>query len=230
MDQLIDKPRVSGAEQRGDSPGRQRLLAAAAEEFSRNGYAGTSIAAIAARASVSKSTIFHHFDCKQALYLAVIEAAAGDFASTLDQVLIARRQARENLSDFQQVHLAHLHDNEQVALLVLRELQGGGPGDTTGAVSEVLAGNYNRLVQYMATARDKGEIRGDADLEVAALVMFAANAFAFQTRQVLKDFPGLDVEQQPERFTAAVSDLIFHGLRPCELKGDSELEGERHEK
>ena len=219
---------MSGAKQWSDSPGRRRLLSAAAEEFSRNGYAGTSIAAIAARAAVSKSTIFHHFDCKKALYVAVIEAAAGDFASTLDQVLVTRRQARESLSDFQQAHLAHLHKNEQVAMLVLRELQGDGPGESSGIVSEVLAGNYNRLVQYLAAARDKGEVRVNADLEVAALVMFAANAFAFQTRQVLKDFPGLDIERQPERFTAAVSDLIFRGLRHGELEG--ELEGDANEK
>lgn len=188
------------------------------------GYAGTSIAAIAARAGVSKSTVFHHFASKDDLYLAVIEEAAADFASTLDEVLVTRRQARESLSAFQQAHLAHLHRNEQVAMLVLRELQGDGPGRTTGMVSEVLAGNYNRLVDYLAAARDKGEIRADANLEVAALVMFAANAFAFQTRQVLKEFPGLDIDHQAEGFTAAVSDLIFRGL--CQIR----LEGEENEK
>jgi TetR/AcrR family transcriptional regulator len=221
MAETINETSVSD-KARGDvSSGRPRLLKAAAEEFSRHGYAGTSIAAIAARAGVSKSTIFHHFESKEALYLAVIEAAAGDFASTLDQVLVTKRKAEESLSDFQQAHLAHLQHNQQVAMLVLRELQGDGPGETTAMVSEVLSGNYNRLVRYLAAARDQGEIRADADLEVAALVMFAANAFAFQTRQVLKEFPGLDLDRRPERYTSAVSDLIFRGLRQTRPDGDS---------
>ena len=221
MVETINETSVSAKARSDVSSGRRRLLTAAAEEFSRHGYAGTSIAAIASRAGVSKSTIFHHFENKKALYLSVIEAAAGDFASTLDQVLVTKRKAEESLSDFQQAHLAHLHHNQQVAMLVLRELQGDGPGETTGMVSEVLAGNYNRLVRYLAAARDKGEIRSDADLEVAALVMFAANAFVFQTRQVLQEFPGLDLDRRPERFTCAVSDLIFRGLRQTRPEGES---------
>ena len=72
MEEAIkDSPRTGAAME--SAPGRERLLAAAAEEFSRNGYAGTSIAAIATRAEVGKSTIFHHFESKEALYLAVIE-------------------------------------------------------------------------------------------------------------------------------------------------------------
>jgi len=192
--------------------GRQRLLDAAAEEFSQHGYAGASIAAIAARAGVGKSTIFHHFESKDALYLSVIEGAATEFARTLDQVLDVTRDVQESLADFQVAHLRHLFRNDKVASLVLRELRGEGPGETAGQVREVVAGNYRRLVEYLAVVRASGAIRNDVDAEVAALTMLSVNAFAFQIREVLKDFQGLDVGDDPDGFAAAVTDLVCRGL------------------
>lgn len=198
---------------RGDAaPGRERLLAAAAEEFSQHGYAGASIAAIAARAGVGKSTIFHHFESKEALYLAVIEGAATEFARILDQVLDVDGDVHESLAEFQLAHLHHLFRNDKVASLVLRELRGEGPGETAAQVREVVAGNFRRLVNYLAAVRAKGGIREDIDPEVAALTMLSVNAFAFQVREVLRDFQGLDVEDDPDRFSAAVTDLVLRGL------------------
>ncbi|QOC21517.1 TetR/AcrR family transcriptional regulator [Wenzhouxiangella sp. AB-CW3] len=203
--------------------GRQRLLTAAAEEFSEHGYAGASIAAIAARAGVGKSTIFHHFESKDALYLAVIEAAAGEFARTLDQVLDGTRDVHDSLAEFQLAHLQHMFRNGKVAALVLRELRGEGPGKVAGQVRDVVAGNFQRLVNYLAAVRELGGIRQDVEPRVAALTMLSVNAFAFQFREVLRDFPGLDVEQAPDRFAAAVTDLVFRGLKVIpEAKGDKE--------
>jgi TetR/AcrR family transcriptional regulator len=201
--------------------GRQRLLAAAAEEFSQHGYAGASIAAIAARAGVGKSTIFHHFESKDALYLAVIEAAAGEFARILDQVLDVERDEHDSLAEFQLAHLRHLFRNDKVASLVLRELRGEGPGETAGQVREVVAGNFQRLVDYLVAVRGRGRIRQDVDPQVAALTMLSVNAFAFQFRDVLVDFPGLNVEDAPDQFAAAVTDLVYRGLNAePEAEGD----------
>ncbi len=203
--------------------GRQRLLAAAAEEFSQHGYAGASIAAIAARAEVGKSTIFHHFESKEALYLAVIEGAATEFARTLEQVLDVERDVHESLSDFQLAHLRHLLRNDKVASLVLRELRGEGPGETAGQVREVVAGNFRRLVEFLAAARMRGGIRKDVDPEMAALTMLSVNAFAFQIREVLMDIQGLDVGGDPDGFAAAVTDLVCRGLNIAgEAKGEKE--------
>ena len=203
--------------------GRQRLLTAAAEEFSQHGYAGASIAAIAARAGVGKSTIFHHFESKDTLYLAVIEAAAGEFARILDQVLDVERDVHDSLAEFQLAHLRHLFRNDKVASLVMRELRGEGPGETAGQVREVVAGNFQRLVNYLEAVRGHGGIREDADPQVAALMMLSVNAFAFQVREVLMDFQGLNVEDAPDQFAAAVTDLVFRGLNVVpETEGEKE--------
>src|ERR1700755_2544802 len=52
---------------------RQKLLAAARQEFARHGLAGARVDEIAARAGVNKQLVYHYFGDKDALYLAVLE-------------------------------------------------------------------------------------------------------------------------------------------------------------
>ena len=51
---------------------RQRILEVATELFLAEGYGSTSIEAVAARAGISKRTLYHRFDDKSALFAAVV--------------------------------------------------------------------------------------------------------------------------------------------------------------
>ena len=60
---------------------RQAILAAAAEMFLHLGYPGTSMEEVAARAGVSKQTVYAQFASKEALFVAMVRGmthAAGD--------------------------------------------------------------------------------------------------------------------------------------------------------
>lgn len=52
---------------------RAKLLNAAAEVFDRDGFAGSSLTAVCARADVSKGALYCHFRSKEALGVAIIE-------------------------------------------------------------------------------------------------------------------------------------------------------------
>ena len=52
---------------------RREIMEAAIELFSRDGYRGTGLAAIAAKVGVSQPTLRHHFGTKQQLLRAVVE-------------------------------------------------------------------------------------------------------------------------------------------------------------
>ena len=60
---------------------RERIVAAALEEFAAGGYAGTSMGAIAERAGITRAVLYDHFDSKQALYLALLEERNAAFLS-----------------------------------------------------------------------------------------------------------------------------------------------------
>lgn len=57
---------------------RQRLLAAAKEEFARFGLMGARVDLIARRANANKQLIYYHFGDKEGLYAAVLEEAYRD--------------------------------------------------------------------------------------------------------------------------------------------------------
>ena len=196
----------------GIASARERLLQCAADEFAQRGYAGTSVATIAAKADISKSTVFHHFPNKRALYLAVIETAVADFAQTLDSVFDGSGPVDRQLGDYQCQHITHILDNAQVTQLVLRELQKDDSQDSAHLVRDVLSGNFQRLVDFIAQGQKLGLVRHHIDPSVTALTLISANVFYFQHRKVLRHLPNFTCADQPKRFAQSVSQLIFQGL------------------
>lgn len=200
--------------------GRTRLLDAAAAEFAADGYTGASIASIARRAGVSKSTVFHHFASKEDLYLAVIGDAVGDFTKRIDHVLSPDSSGAEVLERFQREHLRHLQEHRQVVRLILRELQDPALQRRKPLIMELLSTNYTRLVRFIEQAQASGKLRHSLDPNVAALMMFAVNAFYFQHADELARLPAAWIEDHDEGFARAVIDILYHGLAPSETDGD----------
>ena len=82
---------------------RRAILAAATEVFLRNGYLGASMDEVAARAAVSKQTVYKQFADKEHLFAEIIlgttaeivDGFARDYASGLDQATDARQALRD---------------------------------------------------------------------------------------------------------------------------------------
>jgi TetR/AcrR family transcriptional repressor of mexJK operon len=85
---LIVKRDLVGARMEAPRPSRKRtaILDAAADLFLEQGYARASMDAVAARARVSKQTVYAHFGTKEALFLAMARHLTGD--------AVARHRAR----------------------------------------------------------------------------------------------------------------------------------------
>ncbi|GAA0923514.1 TetR/AcrR family transcriptional regulator [Streptomyces thermoalcalitolerans] len=96
------------------TPGRRRrsegkkaaILEAAEALFLAEGYERTSVDAIAARAQVSKRTVYDHFTDKATIFLRVIErahdAVVGTVRAALEEELTQGRDLREALTAFGQ--------------------------------------------------------------------------------------------------------------------------------
>lgn len=82
---------------------RQAIIQAATEVFLRNGYLGATTDEVAARASVSKQTIYRHFGDKQHLFAAVILDKA---TTVVDEVFATIADALREAQDVR----AALHD------------------------------------------------------------------------------------------------------------------------
>jgi AcrR family transcriptional regulator len=60
---------------------RERIIATARRLFATLGYEGTSTEAVLAESEVSRGALYHHFDNKEALFAAVLEAVEVDLAA-----------------------------------------------------------------------------------------------------------------------------------------------------
>jgi TetR/AcrR family transcriptional regulator len=60
---------------RDSNRSKQRILYVAADEFAKKGYDGARVDEIVRRCKVSKNLIYHYFDSKEALFIAVLEDA-----------------------------------------------------------------------------------------------------------------------------------------------------------
>ncbi|OAI42045.1 hypothetical protein AYO38_11785 [bacterium SCGC AG-212-C10] len=63
------------------------MLAAAADVFSRNGYASSSIDDIALAAGVTRATIYYHFASKESIYTSIVVAYATDWRQRVESTL-----------------------------------------------------------------------------------------------------------------------------------------------
>ncbi len=83
---------------RAAAPGARRIETAARRLFANGGYAGTSMAEIAAAAGVSKATVFHHYRSKRALYEALVGDAMAGFREQIVPLLLSGSGLTQNFS------------------------------------------------------------------------------------------------------------------------------------
>jgi AcrR family transcriptional regulator len=147
---------------------RDRLLAAAAREFSRLGLERASIDAISVDAGYAKGTVYNYFPSKEELFLAVVEescAQATDSASAAPQAS-ARVRLRQTLFAFCAWAGAH----EGFAKVLVRECLMGTPelhARLIRAEDPLLA----EIRAILEEGLSQGEVRDDVPPELLALAI-----------------------------------------------------------
>ena len=64
----------------------QQILEAASVEFGSQGYAATSVAAVAAKAGISKPLVYNYFGSKEGLFIACLERAGSILADEIERI------------------------------------------------------------------------------------------------------------------------------------------------
>jgi TetR/AcrR family transcriptional regulator, mexJK operon transcriptional repressor len=98
------------------SPKRAAIIAAATDLFTHSGYGAVSMDAIAAKAGVSKRTVYSHFPGKDVLFAAVMTRHCGTVSGTDGWDLDPEVEPREMLTDRGRRFLKLVTSREAVAL------------------------------------------------------------------------------------------------------------------
>ena len=95
---------------------RRKLLAAALEVFSRDGFAAARIEDIAAESGYTRGAFYANFDSKEDLFFALLEQTAGERLRDLHRLLEKHAGAAERLRTVRAFYLARATDRQWVLL------------------------------------------------------------------------------------------------------------------
>ncbi len=170
---------------------RERILDVALAEFGARGYEGARLQDIAGAAGLSHPTLLYHFESKEGLYAAVIQAATADWATETRRAISVNLQGFEQIASLVEAAFHFFETHADFVRVVRREAIEGG--ERLGAASaEVLAPFIAQGVSFLERETAAGRLRQHDPLELMALCYAAVfthfSDAAFRAR-VLGDDP-----------------------------------------
>lgn len=175
------------------SDGRRRvILEAAYELFRAQGFDGTSVGEITARAGGSKATVYSYFGSKEELFVECMMAALQDYMSgTLFHLDAARTEPGPALLDFGTSVLRFICSPEQIEVrrLIIAEAARSGTGKL---FFDKISALRAKVSAFLAGCMASGKLRrDDPDLASEQLgAMLEAEILEPLLLQVRRDCPG----------------------------------------
>jgi TetR/AcrR family transcriptional regulator len=207
---------------RPPAPGARRIESAARRLFANRGFAGTSMADIAAAAGVSKATVFHHYRNKRQLYESLVGDAFAGFREQLIPLLDAEGDVQGSLREFAAAHLERLTRMQGTMRLIAREMLSGATGSGDELVSAQMSRNFSLLVDALRRGQARGTVRADADPGLAVFLLLCSSWFVFQTGALVRRNPDLAVAADVDTYAAELARLLYLGLAPGTEPGGKE--------
>jgi AcrR family transcriptional regulator len=99
---------------------REKILDVAEARFAQRGYAGVGLREVAEAAGLGKSSLFHHFPSKAALYGAVLDRVIERIELRMNRALAASGDVRAQISDAVVGLIDTLAEDPPAARLLLR--------------------------------------------------------------------------------------------------------------
>jgi AcrR family transcriptional regulator len=190
----------------------QELLEAALQVFARNGYRNTRLDDVAEAAGVTKGTIYHYFDTKEALLLRVIEHYETlAFGRADDAVRDERLPASTRIRLLaRKVFAPREHSRDLIALLI-RGIAHEVPHVHERWLQSGPVRLWTLLGRLVAEGKARGEFRPDADAEAGARLLVSGLILQLMWQQHGDAVPALDIDT--DRLIDSAVDIFLAALR-----------------
>jgi len=171
-----------------------RIIAAALDVFSANGYRGSTVDQIAASAGMSKANILYYFNRKQEIYAAVLQRTLTVWLDPLDE-LDADGEPIEQLWKYAQRKLQLSREAPQASRLFANEILQGGPIIKPFLETKLRALVSNKC-QIIQSWIDAGKLAQVAPLHLIFMIWSVTQHYA-------------DFDTQIKALTGAVDDKMY---------------------
>ena len=188
----------------------QEILEAAFAEFSKNGYASTTLEQIAERAGVTKGTIYVYFENKEHLFISMVREFTKAATETLHGMLETHEGSTAELLraqfSFIYEHLVENRRRREVVRMLIAEAP-RFPALADRYHEEILKPCLDMLRQAIQRGVDRGEIKNSA-IVASPQVVIAPIALVDLWMMMFDDRQPLDLKA----YFDAHLDLVLNGL------------------
>lgn len=157
---------------------RREILAAALEAFDASGYAETTMDEVAAKAGISKGSIYNYFHGKQDLFEHVFTDSVAPDEADIDRMLAEPRSAVDRLVGYVDYCFDQMARYRRIGKLVLefwataaREQE---HANLAWSLHELHGRAMDRLGRIVTEGVEAGEFGKDLDPQIAAVLILAA--------------------------------------------------------
>jgi len=187
------------------------ILSAAERVFDSNGYAATTMEAVAELAGISKGSIYNYFQNKHDLFTQVFAGAMKVDHSEIEQVRDMNITATEKLQKILDGWFARLEDHRRVAGLVLEFWATAARQQQKGDFSAALGSMYSKIRSAIVAIIEQGMRNGEFNAKTNPVIA-ASLITALADGLVVQSIFSLDVNVN-EEFIAAFKRAIFNALK-----------------
>jgi AcrR family transcriptional regulator len=195
----------SRVRQRQAEETRQRILEAARSQFESDGYAATTLEAIAEVAEVSPKTIAAVFGSKHALLAEVINPDA--FSTPVQQLIEELRATEDSSQRLSLVAQITRQAYEPLASsLELLRTAGAVAPELANLAQQVEARRHQNQARLIASLHEAGALRHDLEAEEATDVLWALTSYDLYRMLVVEQ------RWEPERYESWLAQLLTQHL------------------
>jgi len=190
------------------------LLDAALELFVEKGFAATRSEEVAARAGVSKGTLFLYFPSKEELFKAVVrENISGRFPEWNQAFEHFEGTTAEMVRNCLRIWWERVGTSKAsgIGKLIMSEAR-NFPDLAAFCQQELVEPCEQLICRILQRGIERGEFR-PVDLQYTAYNIMGAMVFLINMKHSLGACLPLDQQLDPERFIASQAEILLHGLR-----------------
>ena len=190
-------------------PTPERLLRVSAKLFAKQGLAGTSMREIAREVGITQAAIYHHFPCKEDLYLDAVRTLHREKMQGLSDVLELRAPPPEKLRQLVLRMLELMDADPDFRHIFHREMMEGDEERLRELVDSVYTDIMAALEPLMK------EIAPHLDAQLTMMSLSGLVFHHLEVRKLVPLLPGGSEEQSSLPVLAEhITTLLLNGVRP----------------
>jgi AcrR family transcriptional regulator len=149
---------------------KEQIVNAARKLVIKCGSENVTIRRIAGEVGVSEAAIYRHFKSKREILYLLVESIEINLISDLES---QNRPEYGRLENVLLNHLSALEMRRGISFQVIAEIISLGDKKLNNRIYETIKKYIARFKELLLTEIEKGEVRGDIDVEAAAVILFS---------------------------------------------------------